>query len=169
MLNKGRLAFVTAALLCVAAQPALANDETADRVEIHELLTDYGRTLDERDFDGFSALFATDGDYNGTKGSEAGEMMRKVFASNAMGFREPNFHVFFNEVVKLDGPDKATATSMSFYVVPDENNRPAPVLMAAYDDNLVRENGKWKFASRKVKSLIPAPAPAAEPAAAPGE
>jgi len=147
-------------LLCAA--PALAQDEAADRAAIHELLVDYGSTLDARDFDGFAALFAKDGVYvagsgAGASGKDAGEMMRKVFAGNAMGFKEPNFHVFFNEVVTLDGPDRAHATSMSFYVVPNEQNRPEPVLMARYHDDLVREDGKWKFARREVESLIPAP------------
>lgn len=152
------IALLAGALSVAACQQApAANDETADRAAIHKLLVDYGRTLDERDFDGFSALFAEGGDYNGTSGPEAGEMMRRVFAENAMGFREPNFHVFYNEVITLDGPDKAKSTSMSFYVAPDDNNRPVPVLMASYDDDLVREGGQWKFASRKVNSLIPAP------------
>ena len=156
-----------AAIALAACQQAPAQDEAADRAEIHALLTAYGSTLDTRDFDGFAALFAEDGTYNGTSGAQAGEMMRGVFAENALGIREPNFHVFFNEVITLDGPDEAHATSMSFYVAPDAENRPQPILMASYDDQLVRENGDWKFANRTVNSLIPAPAPpAAENAAA---
>jgi uncharacterized protein (TIGR02246 family) len=147
------------------AAPATAQrDEAADRAAIHALLIDYGRTLDARDFEGFAKLFGEDGVYaagTGTeaKGPAAAAMMRKIFADNALGFREPNFHIFFNEVVSFDGPDRARATSMSLYMVPDAANRPSAALMAGYADDVVREDGRWRFARRVVTSLIPAPAP----------
>lgn len=151
------------ALALAAPAAARAPDETADRAAIHKLLLDYGATLDRRDFDGFGRLFAKDGTYGPGEGGDANggpaiaEGMRKVFEKNAMGFRAPNFHIFFNEVVTLDDGDHAHATSMSLYMVPDAENRPSPALMASYDDTLVRENGAWKFARRVVKGLIPAP------------
>ena len=146
----------------LAACQLRTQEQGEDRAEIHSLLTAYGSTLDARDFDGFAKLFAKDGLYvagngKGVSGSEAGEQMRQVFAENALGFKEPNFHVFLNEVVAFDDIDHAHATSMSLYMVPGEGNRPTPALMARYEDKLVREDGAWKFASRKVVSLIPAP------------
>lgn len=156
-------AFATALVCAVIAVPIAAQrDEAGDRAAIHALLVDYGRTLDARDFDGFAALFGRDGVYaagNGTavKGPEAAALMRRIFTDNALGFREPNFHLFFNEVVTFDGPDSARATSMSLYMVPDAANRPSAALMAGYEDELVREKGRWQFARRVVKSLIPAP------------
>jgi uncharacterized protein (TIGR02246 family) len=154
-----------ALLLLAGCQQSEARNEAADRAEIHALLTDYGATLDARDFDGFAELFAKDGVYvagtgEGIKGPQAGALMKRIFAENALGFREPNFHLFFNEVVTLDGPDKAHATSMSLYMVPDEKGAPAAALMARYNDELVREDGAWKFARREVQSLMPAPPPA---------
>ena len=151
------------ALLLGSASGAPAQrDEAADRAAIHALLIAYGSTLDARDFDGFGKLFGKHGVYGAgggaeAKGPAASAMMRSVFAANAMGFREPNYHVFFNEVVTFDGPDKARATSMSLYIVPDASNHPAPVLMGGYEDALVREDGRWTFQRRVVKSLIPAP------------
>jgi len=159
-MKKSVQAIVLAASLCLTTPAMAQRDETADRAAIHELLMDYGRTLDARDFEGFSDLFTEDGNYNGTPGPEAGEMMRQVFAANASGAREPNYHVFFNEVVTFDGPDKAHATSMSFWVVPGENNRPVPLMMGAYEDELVRVAGEWKFKSRKVNSPLNPPAAA---------
>jgi hypothetical protein len=48
-------------------------------------------------------------------------------------------------------------------MVPDDHGRPTPALMARYHDDLVREDGHWKFARRRVESLMPAaPAPAAK-------
>lgn len=148
--------------LLLAACQLRTRDEGEDRAEIHALLMSYGSMLDARDFDGFAKLFAKDGVYiagNGTgvSGKDAGKTMRQVFAENALGFREPNFHVFLNEVVTFDDIDHAHATSMSLYMVPGEGNRPTPALMARYEDKLVREGDAWRFANRKVISLIPAP------------
>jgi uncharacterized protein (TIGR02246 family) len=151
------------ALLLAATPPAHAQrNETADRAAIHALLIAYGATLDARDFDGFARLFGDDGVYvagggAGAKGAAAGEMMRKVFAANAQGFREPNFHLFYNEVVTFDGPDRAHATSMSLYMVPDDKNRPVAALSARYEDALVRDHGRWRFARRIVKPIVNAP------------
>lgn len=154
-----------AVLAAGATLPAQGQrNEAADRAAIHALLTAYGSTLDAGDFEGFGKLFGKNGVYvtggREAKGPDAAVNMRRVFAANPMGLPDPKFHIFFNEVVTFDGPDTAHATSMSFYVAPDANNRPAPVLMARYEDQLVREDGQWIFARRVVRSLIPAPRPA---------
>lgn len=158
-----RAATLTLVGLLIATSATAQRNETADRAAIHKLLIDYGATLDARDFDGFGRLFAKDGVYAGggpggeaKGGPAAAEMMRKIFAANTLGFRSPNFHIFFNEVVTFDGPDRAHATAMSLYMVPDDKNAPVPALMARYHDDLVREGSAWKFARRSVESLIPA-------------
>lgn len=147
----------------VAWNPAAAQEaavearELRDRVAIHELLLAYGRTLDQRDFDAFGALFTEDGEYSGEKGPEAiAENMRAVFAANPLGLREPAFHVFFNETIELEG-DRATSTSMSFYVAPDDLGGYRIVMMAAYEDELVKVADEWKFRRRTVKALMPSP------------
>lgn len=135
-------------------------DEAADRAAIHQLLMEYGSTLDDHNFDAFSALFAEGSLYNGESGPEAGDRMRVIFAANRLGLPDPKFHVFFNEVTTLDGADSAHSTSMSYYVAPGEDNLPKPVMMARYTDELVREGGQWKFKNRGVEMLMPAPAQA---------
>ena len=147
-----------------AASAGPAPDRSEDRAAIHALLVAYGETLDARDFDGFAALFTRDGTYGGGAGGAglapkaAADSMRRIFAENPSGAGEPNFHVFFNEVIRFTGSDSATATSKSFWVVPGEDGRPRPELMAGYEDRIVREDGAWKFANRKVRGLLPAPA-----------
>jgi hypothetical protein len=129
--------------------------EWRDRDAVHRLLLAYGRTIDERDFDGFGALFTEDGEYGGNTGPQAiGEGMRRTFASNPLGLREPNFHVFFNETINVDGAG-ATASSMSFYVAPDDLGGYRIVMMASYDDELVKVGETWKFKRRTVKALTP--------------
>ncbi len=150
-------------LLCGAIPATAQRNEAADRAAIHALLVAYGTTLDARDFDGFAKLFDTDGVYvtiGGTeaKGPAAGEAMRKVFAANANRNREPNFHLFYNEVVVFDGRDRAHAASMSLWMVPGaDNNRPVAALAARYEDDLVRRHGHWFIARRAVRSITNGP------------
>jgi hypothetical protein len=152
-------AAILASALLAGCATVSRHDEAADRAAIHALLTAYGTTLDARDFDGFAALFARGGTYNGATFPAAATTMRQVFAENRLGFKEPNYHLFFNEVVTFVDADHATATSMSFYVVPGANGAPSPAMMARYRDELVREHGVWKFARRDIESLLPAPPP----------
>lgn len=160
------LGFLAATGLAASAVSASAQEtpaqiqELRDRAAIHQLLMDYGRTIDARDFDAFGNLFTQDGEYGAasamSKGpAEIGERMKDVFKANAMGFGEPNFHVFFNETIRIDG-DRATSTSMSFYVVPGADNLPKIAMMAEYADDLVRTGGEWKFQRREVRGLMPA-------------
>jgi len=160
-----RAGWLAATALLAACQPA-APGRSEDRAAIHHLLVDYGRTLDARDFDGFAALFARDGVYvaggsgaTPLSGEQAGEAMRRTFAENALGFAEPNYHLFFNETVDFTGLDSAIADSQSLYMVPGEGGAPRAAMMAQYDDQLVREDGRWKFARRVVHGQMPAPPP----------
>jgi len=162
-LSARRFGCLGAAALLAACQPA-DPDRSDDRADIHALLVEYGRTLDARDFDGFAELFAHDGVYvagvpgaEPLSGPEAGEAMRRTFADNALGFAEPNYHLFFNETVAFTGRDSATATSQSLYMVPGEDGAPRAAMMARYDDALVREGGRWKFGRRTVRGQMPAP------------
>ena len=121
-MSPSRAGWLLATASLAACQPHQL-DRNEDRAAIHHLLVDYGRTLDARDFDGFAMLFARDGVYvaggSGAQplsGAQAGEAMRRTFAENALGFAEPNYHLFFNETVDFSGPDSASASSQSLYM-----------------------------------------------------
>lgn len=132
-----------------------------DREEIRQLLVDYGRTLDQRDFVGFSMLFAENAEYGSGAGTEVtkgraaiGKLLEDIFRKNPTGLRSPNFHLFANVSIELKG-DEAVATSKGIFVVPGELDKPEMVMLATYNDLLVRENGRWKFKRRIVHSDIP--------------
>ena len=132
-----------------------------DREEIRQLLIEYGRTLDRRDFEGFAKLFARDAEYTGgggsgaVKGPEAiGKFMEEIFRNNPTGLNYPNFHLFSNTTIQIEG-DEATALSKGAFVVRGSNDRPETVMLATYHDTLIRENGAWKFKQRVVEGNIP--------------
>jgi uncharacterized protein (TIGR02246 family) len=134
------------------------------REAIRELLHAYGRLIDARDFDAFADLWAEDAAYVGGPGGEPvrggreiAELLQGIFAENPMGLGEPNFHIFFNEHIAVEG-DHATGESMSAFVAPAPDGRPAIVILASYEDEYVLEEGAWKFASRVVRGRLSGPA-----------
>jgi len=135
-----------------------------DREAIRTLLVEYGRTLDARDFKGFSELFARGvGEWNGGMGVARGpeairKLMEHTIGNNTSGINSPNFHVFSNETINVNG-DRATAVSKWAFVVQGNNNRPQWVYLGHYDDTLIREEGQWKYLQRKVTSDIPGEKP----------
>jgi uncharacterized protein (TIGR02246 family) len=128
-----------------------------DKEEIQNLLLDYGRHLDSRDFAAYSRLFARDGEWVGGFGSVSGPANIQAFMEKNMGTapnKAKNYHLLSNFVITVTG-DTATAWSRWAFVVPGE--RGAVISQAGrYDDTLVREDGRWRF-KRRVASSDTAP------------
>jgi len=150
-----------------AEQPAfISRDDTMesrlkrleDREEIRQLIMDYGRFLDQRDFRSFSELFAkTEGEWDGgfgrAKGSKAiRELMESTIGKDTT--MTQSCHLFTNETIHVNG-DQATALTKWIFVVPGESNRPQLVFLGHYEDSMVREDGRWKFLRRVVHADIP--------------
>ena len=137
----------------------------ADKDEIQNVLLEYGRALDSRNFAAYSALFAQDGEWVGGFGSVKGPANIKAFMEKNMGTNgnpTHNYHLLSNFVITVNG-DTATAWSRWAFVQPQD--RGAVIAQAgSYDDTFVRENGVWKFKKRTASNDTGRPAP---PAAAP--
>jgi hypothetical protein len=131
-----------------------------DREEIRQLLKDYGRFLDQRDFASFSRLFAEkDGEWIGGMGKAKGPQAIQKLMEDSIGKSPdkntaPNFHLFTNEIIHINR-NQADATTKWIFVVQGENNRPQPLLLGHYEDTLIREGGRWKFLRRVVHGDIP--------------
>jgi len=132
-----------------------------DREQIMELLAAYGTTLDHHDFAAFGRLFTEDAAYGGgpapTRGRAAIQsMLEKQITSNPSHLPPPNFHLYFNPQIQVDG-DHATAQSKGAYIAPDAANKSAQmVFFVTYEDTLVRRDGHWLFQQRVLKGGIPA-------------
>ena len=130
-----------------------------DKEEIQNLLLDYGRHLDNRDFGAYSRLFATDGEWVGGLGTVSGPASIQAFMEKSIGTgpnRGKNYHLLSNFVINVTG-DTATAWSRWAFVVPGE--RGAVISQAGrYDDTLVREEGHWRFKRRVASNDTSAPA-----------
>ncbi len=154
------LALLLMAIPAWAAAP-LSNKELAslearlqhseDLKAIERVLVEYGRTLDNRDFAAYSALFAAEGEWKGGFGSFKGPAnikaaMEKTFAAATEIPKGNNFHIMSNFDITVTG-DHATANSM-FVFYRMNGSKPEPVVAGRYIDTLIRENGQWKFLQR---------------------
>jgi hypothetical protein len=137
-----------------------------DREAIRKLLMDYGRFLDQRDFVAFSQLFSEkEGEWIGglgrAKSSQAIlKLMEDTIGKDSKGKGAPNYHLFSNEMISVDG-DQAIALTKWMFVVQGEGGRPQPFYLGHYEDTFVRENGNWKFLRRMAYGDIPADNPLA--------
>jgi len=145
-----------------------------DEAAIHRLLLEYGKRLDERDFAGYAALFARDGVWAGGMGEHKGPAAIEMMLTGSMGSvaRKPDapkpdmriansrsVHVLTNFIIDVDG-DTATALSKWMFLGPSADNRPAAMIQGHYRDQLVREDGTWKFLRREAWGDIPFDDPA---------
>ncbi len=121
-----------------------------DMLAIQRLLTDYGRTLDDRDSAGFARLFAREGEWVAppdfrTRGPEAIQaMIDRLLANTPPSGRA---HYITNLSIDIDG-DQATAHCRFVLVEPIADGSPRIRLSGHYDDELVREDGHWRFLCR---------------------
>lgn len=140
-------------------------DALEAREAIRALWAEYGRTLDARDFVAFSRLFARNAEFGGgaapVKGPAAiGAFLEKAIGTNYPDSKGKNFHLYFNESIEVHG-DRATAVSKGGYVMATPDNSKADfLLLAEYRDELVKEDGQWKFLRRQIIGQIPVPRPA---------
>jgi uncharacterized protein (TIGR02246 family) len=142
--------------------PRVARDrlrELEDREAIWQLFMDYRRCLDARDFAAYAALFTDDGEWVGNLGhvQGPGEIEEMLERTLGQGFGvEPgtDFHLVANPEVELDG-DRATARSTWCFVERGADGKPSLSLIGRYEDELVRDGGRWKFRRRVAHCDLP--------------
>jgi uncharacterized protein (TIGR02246 family) len=134
--------------------------QVQDRLDIQQLVVEYGHLLDTHDLVGYSNLFARDGEWIGGFGRAKGPkailaMMNKYIGTSPFDPRNvKGFHLLTNIVIHLDG-DHARVWSRIIYMVRNKDDKPTPAMGGHYDDIVVREDGHWKFQRRVVMMEIP--------------
>ena len=154
----------TSALAQPAGQQGLVSrlEALEAREASRALWAEYGRTLDARDFTSFARLWARNAEFGSGPGAAKGPTaiaatLEKAIGSNYPDSKGKNFHLYFNESIEVHG-DRATAVSKGGYVMATPDNTKADfLLLAEYRDELVKEDGQWKFLKRQIVGQIPVP------------
>jgi 3-phenylpropionate/cinnamic acid dioxygenase small subunit len=126
-----------------------------DIEEIRGVFLRYAEVLDADDFAGYGDLFASDGVLSAQLGAAVGpdairELLQSKLGTDIAKARATSFHVISNPVIHVDG-DTATARVLWSYLTQRAED-PHPILIQAghYDDDLRRENGRWKIARHTI-------------------
>jgi uncharacterized protein (TIGR02246 family) len=131
-----------------------------DLLEIHQLFVDYGLALDAGDFDAYADLFAEDGEVLlGPMGRAKGrDEIKKLMTKALSGGIGSSFHIISSPQVRLDG-DTATSQVMWSVVTRDDAGAAKLSMIGRHRDDLIRENGRWRFARRRGYVDLPAALP----------
>jgi 3-phenylpropionate/cinnamic acid dioxygenase small subunit len=130
-----------------------------DLESIRKLFVLYKRHLDARDWHAYSLLFAREGEWIGGTGSAVGPAAIEAMLSERLGANAPapgptHFHLVGLPEIELDG-DRATAEVPWALIVRGAEDVPELTLWGHYDDELVREDGEWRFARRVAATDVP--------------
>jgi ketosteroid isomerase-like protein len=136
-----------------------------DLEQIRQLFVEYKTVLDKQDFAAYGALFAADGEFIATpeqglqqaKGPAAIQALVEAMPGSLLGSeRGADFHVVVNPLIELDAadPDRAQAQVTWLYVVKGKDGGPALCKLGHYDDQLIREAGRWRFLRREAPTDI---------------
>ena len=129
-----------------------------DLLEIQQLFIQYGRYLDAGDFAAYASLFAEDGEILlGPVGRAKGPTEIEALMSKTGGAGN-SYHLITGPVVQLDG-DRAESEVMWTVLTRDPDGRPHVSMTGRHRDELVRENGRWKFRRRRGYVDIPSKMP----------
>lgn len=119
-----------------------------DDVEaIRQLTAEYNRAFDERDADRWVALFTKDGFFersNAGRAYSGWEELRELIET----FPVRGWHVTTDFIIAVDG-DSAHSSCYLMYLDRDANF--AVSIFGVYEDDVVRQDGQWRFRSRRLK------------------
>lgn len=127
-----------------------------DRAEVHELLARYAEAVDDGDFEEVGRLFAraTVRDAQGAVVAEGAEATARLFAATTRRHADGTprtAHLVTNVVVDATGPDEVRVRSRFCVLQATDAVALAPVVVGRYDDTMVRDRGRWRFAERRMR------------------
>jgi ketosteroid isomerase-like protein len=125
---------------------------------IWQLLMDYRRLLDARDFAAYSRLFVEDGTWAGNLGEARGPAAIQALLERTLEVYPDDstrtYHLMCNPEIHVDG-DRATSTSTWVFITRDESDQPVISLLGHYEDVLVRDGDHWRFQRRVAHLDVP--------------
>jgi SnoaL-like protein len=157
-------AFIAVASTATADEVSV-QQQLLDRAEIEELVTRYGTALDTRDAEMYAGVFTEDAVYElpGNVVHRGRAAIRKVVTdlqesrarNDAAGKPSPSlYHPMFNHSIELIDATHARHHCYAQTVRAAEGGQFVVGFMGRYDDELVKQGGRWYIQSRKLVSFV---------------
>ncbi|MBI3302700.1 MAG: nuclear transport factor 2 family protein [Deltaproteobacteria bacterium] len=118
-----------------------------DRIAISELRAHYCFLIDQGRGREAVDLFTEDGEFHGLDSCRGREELLRFFGETIPQTLPAMWHLVHNEIIHIDGN---SATGQCYFEMPCVLKGESYVCAGHYDDVLVKQEGKWKFKSRKV-------------------
>jgi uncharacterized protein (TIGR02246 family) len=123
---------------------------TDDILAIQKLIADYNHIVDAGDGEEFAALFTDDGSldtgFNVVKGSNELRDFAALVPSMAPGAR----HLVTNVSIEGTGSDATARLYLQMWSTAGGAAESKLVISGRYEDTLRRDDGRWRFVTRKM-------------------
>jgi len=123
---------------------------------IREVLAQYCFALDEGRFDDMAALFTEDGTWDTAFGSATGRPaiveLVKAIRARAPASAPRGIHMVANVVIALDGARARVRSNWT--VVQNSADGPKVGSGGGYADEMIKQDGRWRFELRKIDRFI---------------
>jgi uncharacterized protein (TIGR02246 family) len=164
--------YLTTLIVLGNAAPAIAVSQSSgstveqrlrkveDQLAIGRVLVEYAARQDARDYNGYTELFAKNGEWvsgkNVYKGRDAIlKMLVGLYGTPPPGYvNNDSYHLNTNFQIDVDG-DRATVRSRHLLVMRGRKGEPTPSLAGRYQDEFTRVDGEWKILRRVDTPVMP--------------
>jgi 3-phenylpropionate/cinnamic acid dioxygenase small subunit len=129
-------------------------NDTADRLEISDVLLRYATGIDTRDWPLFRTVFTEDCELDyGEIGTWHGADAVVDFMVAAHEMAGHTMHRITNRVIAVDG-DTATARAYVDALIMSQDNTSGVNAAGFYDDEFVRADSGWRIARRRFTTVL---------------
>ena len=130
----------------------------ADKIEVMNLIANYAFRLDTADLDGYVDNFAPDGVFDSTSGRFEGraairEYVGKLLANRAPGSTSTMRHIMGIPTIH-GGGERCRAETYVMIPRQTEDGQIAVQMVGTYTDDIVKVDGRWRFAVRHIRMAL---------------
>ena len=127
-----------------------------DRFELSDLVAKYGQLLDDRDLDAVAELYSTDSSFDSLTGPVSGRAAVVGYYAERLGAGGVTYHYPHSQVLTFSDDDDS-ASGVVHAHAEMEIDGVTLVIALRYLDEYTREDGAWRFRSRRAQQLYALP------------
>lgn len=126
-----------------------------DRQELSDLLARYGRYIDDRDLANLADLFTSDAEFDSREGPVQGRDAVLGYYRSQLSTYTVTYHYPHSQTVEFTGANDAKGVVQAHAELAIGGQ--GVIIGLRYHDTYHRENGHWRFRTRKAQQLYGLP------------